>query len=106
MSPISSCPNSACELMPNSSNMTDHIVGQGTEHSVPYLLAAIDDSALHQRAAALGQRPEGFVGRDGGAQLVIIPRRLGFRRLLHFEQIHRVDLAAIGADHSLAEELV
>src|SRR5947207_13262092 len=92
--------------MPNSSNMTDHIVGQGTVRSVPCLLAATDESALHQWAAALGQRPKGFIGRDGGAQLVIIPRRLGFRRLLYFEQIHRVDLAAVGSDHSLAEELV
>src|SRR4051812_44871520 len=106
MSPISSWPNSACELMPNSSNMADHIVRQGTERSVPCLLAATDKSALHQRAAALGQRPEGFIGRDGGAQLVIIPGRLGFRRLLHFEQIHRVDLAAVGAHLSLAEEFV
>src|SRR6516225_9302605 len=79
MSPISNWPNSACELMPSSSNMADHIVGWGTE---------------------------GFVGRDGGAEFVIIPRRLRFCRLLDFEQIHRMDFSAIGPDDSLAEELV
>src|SRR5262245_2836403 len=95
MRPISNWPNRACELMPSSSNMADHIVGRGTEaFRSPTCISA---SALHQRAAAIGQRAEGFVGRDGGADFVIIPGALRFRRLLDLEQIHRVDLAAVGA---------
>src|SRR5215831_4970321 len=104
MSPISNWPNRACELMPSSSNMADHIVGRGTEAFRPR--PCISASALHQRAAAIGQGTEGFVGRDGGAEFVIIPGALRFRRLLYFEQVHRVDLAAVGAHHALAEEFV
>src|SRR5262249_17108575 len=104
MSPISNWPNRACELMPSSSNMADHIVGRGTKPSAPR--PRLRGSTPHQRAAAIGQGAESFVGRDGGAEFVIIPGGLRFRRLLDFEQIHRVDLAAVGAHHALAEELV
>src|SRR5215510_16490929 len=104
MRPISNWPNRACELMPSSSNMADHIVGRATEAFRPR--PCISASALHQRAAPIGQRAEGFVGRDGGAEFVIIPGGLRFRRLFNFEQIHRVDLAAVGAHRALTEELV
>src|SRR5438132_6930792 len=59
---------------------------------------------LRQRALALVERPERLLGRDGGAHLVVIPRALGLRGLLHLEEIHRMDLAAVGADGALAEE--
>src|SRR6516164_1055426 len=106
MSPISNWPNRACELMPSSSNMADHIVGRGTEGSPLPGLATGSASALHQRAAALGQGAESFVGRDGGAEFIIIPGALRFRGFFDFEQVHRVDLAAVGAHRALAEEFV
>src|SRR5262249_47179330 len=52
---------------------------------------------VHERAAAFRQRPEGLIGRNGGADLEVVPRGLRFRRLLHLDQVHRVDLAAVGA---------
>src|SRR5499427_2728288 len=59
--------------------------------------------AVHERAAAFRQRPERLIGRDGGADLEVVPPALRFRRLLHLDQIHRVDLAAVGAHRALAE---
>src|SRR5262245_33618544 len=103
MRPISNCPNRACELMPKISNMAEPPVGGGAKQaSFPRLALG---SALHQRAAAFGQRAEGFVRRNGGAELVVVPRSLRLRRLLDLEQIHRVDLAAVGAHRALAEQL-
>src|SRR5215510_5853701 len=94
MSPIKSCPNRACELTPSTSNMVGHPAG------------AMSGSAPHQRATALGERPERLVLRDGGAHFVIVPGTLRFRRLLDLEQIHRVDLAAVRAHGTLAEQRV
>ena len=51
-------------------------------------------------------RPEGLVGRDRGADLVVVARALRLGRLLHLEQVGRVDLAAVGADRALAEQRV
>src|SRR5262249_24016993 len=56
--------------------------------------------------AAFRQRPEGLIGRNGGADLEVVPRALRFRRLLHLDQVHWVDLAAVGAHRALAEQLV
>ena len=61
---------------------------------------------LQHRADALLERDEGFRRRDGGDEVVIVPRILRVRRLLHLEQIGRVDLAAVGADRALAEQRI
>src|SRR5258705_3708057 len=61
---------------------------------------------LHEGAVALVHRPEGLLGRNGRAQLVVVPRALGLVRLLHLEEIRGVDLPAVGPDRSLAEQRV
>src|SRR5512139_1389103 len=99
MSPMSNCPNRAWELMPNSSNMRI-TVGRRTDGSV-LRRGEVVGSALDQRATAFGQRAERFLCRDGGADLVVVPWPLRLGRLLHFEQIHRMDLATVGAHCSL-----
>src|SRR5258706_7153610 len=53
---------------------------------------------LDERAAALVERTERLVAGHGGEQLVEIPFILGLFRLLHLEQIHVVDHAAVDAD--------
>src|SRR5215510_2609691 len=55
------------------------------------------------RAVALVHRPEGLVAGNGGDELIVIPWTLGLRRLLDFEEIHVVHVAAVGADVALAE---
>src|SRR5687768_7895623 len=92
MSPIRSWPKKACGGMPISSNIS----GPSTRLS----------SALHERAAALIKRTESLLRRDGRPELVIIPRTLRFFRLLHFEQIHRMDVPAVDADLALSEQPV
>src|SRR5438067_1370258 len=62
--------------------------------------------SFDQRAAALLLRTEGFFGRDGGEDVVVVPRSLGLGRLLYLDEISVVDLAAVGADAALAEERV
>src|SRR5262249_53875714 len=95
MRPISNCPNRACELMPKISNMGGPpIGGRAKQASFPRLVLG---SALDQRATAFSQRAEGLVRRNGGAELVVVPRPLRLRRLLDLEQIHRMDLAPVGA---------
>src|SRR5664279_3331523 len=61
---------------------------------------------FHQRAVAILQRPERLVGRDRRADLVVVPRALRFRRLLDFDQVRRMDLAAVDADRALAEQRI
>src|SRR3954453_23580296 len=63
-------------------------------------------SATDQRAAAIGQRAEGFLGRGGLQQLVVVPGRLALLRLLHLEQVARADLAAVYTDAAWAEGVV
>src|SRR3954453_2052200 len=63
-------------------------------------------SAFHQRAAALAERAERPVGRDGGPQLVVVPRILRFGGRLHLHDVHVVQRAAVRADAALAEERV
>src|SRR5262249_19079467 len=46
---------------------------------------------LDQRAVTLLQRSEGLGRRDGCAQFVEVPGAAGLGRLLHLEQVHRVD---------------
>src|SRR5205809_8076347 len=61
---------------------------------------------LYQRTGALRKRPEGLLSGGRSDQLVIVPRSLGFGRLLDLEQIGWVDLAAILADRALAEQRI
>src|SRR5439155_13914319 len=63
-------------------------------------------SLLHQRASPIGYRPERLLGGNRRNQLVIIIRIFRLLRLLHLEQIHRVDDAAVLADGDVAEQLV
>src|SRR5262245_30381807 len=74
--------------------------------TLPASRGGINRLAADQRAAALVHRTERLVRRDGGTQLVEVPRALRLVRLLHLEEIHRMDLAAVGADFALAEQLV
>src|SRR4029453_6249301 len=61
---------------------------------------------LHEGAVALVQRPERLLGGDGRAQLVVVPRALGLRRLLDLEEIGGVDLSPGYPDVAFAEERV
>src|SRR6188474_1315190 len=61
---------------------------------------------LHEGAVPLVHRPEGLLGRNGGAQLVVVPRALGLVGLLHLEEIGGVDLPAVGPDGPLSEQHV
>src|SRR5690348_11699463 len=101
MSPINSWPNSAAVGMPKISGMFYFIEKRG-----PRFRGGNVSALFHQRAAALFLRPERLVGRDGGAQLVVVVRVLRLRRLLHLEEVRGVDLAAVLADLALAEEWI
>src|SRR5215831_8425053 len=59
---------------------------------------------LHQGALALVERPEGLIGGNGRADLIVVPRRFRFRRLLHLHEVGGMDLAPVHANHALAEE--
>src|SRR5882672_3353356 len=61
---------------------------------------------LHQGAAALFLGTERLIRRNRGADLVVVPGVLRLRRLLHLEQIRRVDLAPVLADAALAEQRI
>src|SRR5215813_7496429 len=63
-------------------------------------------SPAHQRAVAVLERTKGFVGRNGGAQLVEVAGVFRLLRLLHLEQIGGVQLAAVGADRAPAEHRI
>src|SRR5262249_5194768 len=103
---MSSWPNRACELMPSSSNMTDHVSLAGNG-SIPFPRPRrIGVSAFHQRAAAFSQGAKSLVRRDRGAQFVIIPGSLRLRRFLDLEEIHRMDFSPVGSHDALAEELI
>src|SRR5215475_4088477 len=90
MRPIRSWPKSACGGMPRSGI----IAAAGPRR--PLL--------LHERTVALVQRPEGLLRRNGRAQLVVVPRALGLRGLLHLEEVGGVNLAAVGPNRPLAEQ--
>src|SRR5688572_22214603 len=100
MSPMRSWPNSAWGVMPRSSNMAESGWG-GAPCPSPKRLAL-----LHERAIALVDGTEGLRGRDGRAELIVVPRLLGLLGLLHLEEVHVVHLAAVGADGALAEQAV
>src|SRR6476660_9744535 len=70
------------------------------------VLSRVPVLAANQRAAALGERPEGLLGRRGLQQLVVVPRRLALARRLHLEEVGGMDLPAVGADGPGAEAVV
>src|SRR6266545_1134663 len=61
---------------------------------------------LDQWAVALVDGAEGLVRRDRGPDLVVVPRILRLRGLLHLDQVRRVDLPTVGSDRALAEQRV
>src|SRR5881628_3060032 len=61
---------------------------------------------LDELAPSLVERPERLLGRDGRLDLVVVPRVLRLGRLLHLDEVRRMDLAAVDADGPLAEERV
>src|SRR5262245_10743877 len=63
-------------------------------------------SAADQRTAALSEGPERLRGRDRRAQLVVVPGMLRLVGPLHLEQMHVVNLAAVGTNAALTEQRV
>ena len=63
--------------------------------------SSICRSRLEEIATALFERPPGLRRRNGLDQLVVIPGILRLVGLLHLEQIHVVQLAAVGANDPL-----
>src|SRR5882672_7043071 len=59
-----------------------------------------------QRAVAFAHRAERLLRRDGRDHLVVVPVALRFLGRFHLQQIHRVELASVLADATLAEERV
>src|SRR5919109_4559875 len=104
MRPSRSWPNSACGGTPRSSNIRR--LPRQTGNRAGTCQPGPSDSFLHERAIALVDRAEGFRGWDRGAQLVVVPRPSTLLRLLDLEEIHVVELAPVGADGALAEQLV
>src|SRR5512133_244987 len=100
MSPISSWPKSACTCLSAFLQTTRE---EPRTFSVrgPRVLRL-----LHQRAATVGKRTERLVRWNRCADLVIVPRRLRFRRLLHFDEIRRMNLAAVDTYRAFAEQRI
>jgi hypothetical protein len=70
-------------------------LGGYAEDSMVVMPAAVPTYffATIAQAVALVHRTERLIGRDRGANLVVVVRTLGLGRLLDFEQVGRVDLA-------------
>src|SRR6266571_2361115 len=64
------------------------------------------DASFHERALAILQRAEGLIRGDRRADLVIVPGTFRLGGLFRLEQICRMDLAAVGANHALAEQRI
>src|SRR5262245_7993483 len=63
-------------------------------------------SVLDQGTAAFVQRPKRLLGRDCPHDFEDIPFAFRFGRRLYLQQIHRMDLAAVGADTAFAKQRV
>src|SRR5262249_11161793 len=72
----------------------------------PRAYAPTPDLFLRQRTFALVERTPRLLRRNGRELLVVVPGRLALLGLLHLEQVHRVDLAAVDAHVALAHEPV
>src|SRR5207248_10582972 len=59
-----------------------------------------------QRAIALVQGAERLLRRNAGEDLEIVPVALRLLGRFHLQEIHRVDLAAVLADSSFAEQRI
>src|SRR5262245_5441835 len=59
--------------------------------------------AADERTIAFLQRTKSFIGGNCRAQFVEVTRILRLLGLLDFEEVGRMQLAAVGADRSLAE---
>src|SRR5689334_22389623 len=109
MSPIRSCPKSACVGTPKIVVMEPIVVPAkaGTHHretGPPLSRGRRLPASFDQRAAALLLGSERLVGRDGRADLVVVPRVLRLARLFHFHEVSVVDLAPVLAHAPFAEE--
>src|SRR5207344_3309868 len=60
----------------------------------------------HQRAVALVQRPERLFRWNVRNDLEVVPVTLRLPGRFHLQEIHRVDLAAVLADPSFAEQRI
>ncbi len=56
-----------------------------------------------QRASALAHRLKGLIGGDRGEAVVEVPGPFGRGRCLDLKQVHIMNFAAVGPDHTLAE---
>src|SRR5215510_16348571 len=56
---------------------------------------------LDELTSALIKRAERLIGGNSRADLVVIPRVLRLRRLLHFNEVRGMNLAPVDADRSL-----
>src|SRR3989442_5579807 len=70
----------------------------------PPLAPAQRGLLLDELAPTLIERTKSLLGRNGRADLVVIPRVLRLGRLLHLDQVRRVDLAAVDTNRPLPEE--
>src|SRR5665213_668089 len=64
------------------------------------------NASLDERTASFAHRTERLVGGNRREHLVVVPRRLRFRRLLHLDQVCRMQRASVDADRALAEQRV
>src|SRR5262249_56131825 len=85
MRPMRSWPKRAWVGMPNTVDISGAGAGR-TAGALP-LPARRSLLLLHQRTLALIERAEGLVGGNGRADLVVVPRRLRLRGLLHLHEI-------------------
>src|SRR5438094_6801637 len=74
--------------------------------SPPPLAPAQRGLLLDELAPTLIEWTKSLLGRNGRADLVVIPRVLRLGRLLHLDQVRRVDLAAVDTNRPLAEERI
>ena len=81
------------------------LISRSTHHHVVMNLL-VQRSVLDQGAAAFIQRSERLVGRDCPHDPEDIPLALRFGRCFHLQQVHWVDLAAVGTDDTIAEQRI
>src|SRR5207245_4059672 len=74
--------------------------------SAPPLAPAQRELLLDELAPTLVERTKRLLGGNGRADLVVVPRVLRLGRLLHLDQVRRMDLAAVDTNRPLAEERI
>lgn len=94
-------------FLPNGARREEITPSLNHHRGSPRRWTAVESALLFRhRAVAVGQRTERLRRRNRLHQLVEISRRLGLGGSLHLEQIHVVDVAAILADMTLAEQRI